>query len=80
MYSSRLIVHIVPPSRAFLRLNCIYIGGIIDLTCSGSTPFFDEALHQRSKLDEVRDSQQRPTLADGDLWIRCHDVGPLPRH
>jgi hypothetical protein len=41
---------------------------------------FDEARHQRGQLHQIRDSEQRPALADGDLWIRRREVGPRPRH
>jgi hypothetical protein len=54
--------------------------GIIYFTISGSTVPLDEARHQREEFHQVRDSEQRTTLADGDLWIRRCDVGPLPWH
>ncbi len=59
------------------RRNFAYMCGIICLT---HRTLLNEAPHQFSKLQEIGYPEQPAAFADDDLWIGCHDVGPLPWH
>ena len=54
--------------------------GIFCLTRPEPTLLSDESRHQVGQLQKICDANERPALADDDLWVGCDDVRPLPRH
>jgi hypothetical protein len=67
-------------SRARKRRSLGYTSGVFCFTGAGP-PFLPyESRHQVGELQKICHPEQRATLADHDLWIRCDDIRPLPRH
>jgi hypothetical protein len=63
-----------------LRRSLPYIGGVISFTLTASALLFDETRHQVGKLQQIGNPQPPPSLAEDDLWVRCHDIRPRLRH
>lgn len=57
-----------------------YSRGIVPFTRLSPALLLDEARHQAGKLQEIGHAKHPAALAEDDLGIGRHGVGPLPRH